>query len=57
MPKSGDLKFILAGERLVGSWVLVRIKKNEGRDTRNRRKLHARNISLTPTDCLRNPRV
>ena len=34
MLKSGDLKFILAGERLVGSWVLVRIKNNRGRDTR-----------------------
>jgi bifunctional non-homologous end joining protein LigD len=35
MLKSGDLKFILAGERLVGSWVLVRIKNNRGRDTRS----------------------
>jgi bifunctional non-homologous end joining protein LigD len=32
--KEGDLKFILAGERLRGSWVLVRIKHNRGRDTR-----------------------
>ena len=30
----GDLKFVLAGERLQGSWVLVRIKHNRGRDTR-----------------------
>jgi bifunctional non-homologous end joining protein LigD len=34
MLESGDLKFILAGERLAGSWVLVRIKNNRGRDTR-----------------------
>jgi bifunctional non-homologous end joining protein LigD len=26
--KSGELKFVLAGERLQGSWVLVRIKNN-----------------------------
>jgi bifunctional non-homologous end joining protein LigD len=32
--KDGDLKFILAGSRLQGSWVLVRIKRNRGRDTR-----------------------
>src|SRR5580658_9737201 len=32
--KDGDLKFILAGTRLQGSWVLVRIKHNRGRDTR-----------------------
>jgi bifunctional non-homologous end joining protein LigD len=32
--KDGDLKFILAGSRLQGSWVLVRIKNNRGRDTR-----------------------
>src|SRR6185295_4403448 len=31
---SGDFKFVLAGERLKGSWVLVRIKNNRGRDTR-----------------------
>ena len=31
---SGDLKFVLAGERLRGSWVLVRMKHNRGRDTR-----------------------
>jgi bifunctional non-homologous end joining protein LigD len=30
----GDLKFTLAGERLCGSWVLVRMKHNRGRDTR-----------------------
>jgi bifunctional non-homologous end joining protein LigD len=34
MLKSGELKFILAGQRLLGSWVLVRIKNNRGRDTR-----------------------
>src|SRR6201996_3765162 len=33
--KDGDFKFILAGLRLQGSWVLVRIKHNRGRDTRN----------------------
>ena len=32
--RDGDLKFILAGSRLQGSWVLVRIKHNRGRDTR-----------------------
>jgi bifunctional non-homologous end joining protein LigD len=32
--KSGDFKFVLAGERLKGSWVLVRIRNNRGRDTR-----------------------
>jgi bifunctional non-homologous end joining protein LigD len=32
--KSGDFKFVLAGERLKGSFVLVRIK-SRGRDTRN----------------------
>jgi bifunctional non-homologous end joining protein LigD len=31
--KDGDFKFVLAGERLRGSWVLVRIKHNRGRDT------------------------
>ena len=31
---AGDFKFVLAGERLKGSWVLVRIKNNRGRDTR-----------------------
>jgi bifunctional non-homologous end joining protein LigD len=30
----GDFKFLLAGARLKGSWVLVRIKNNRGRDTR-----------------------
>ncbi|HTV78793.1 MAG TPA: non-homologous end-joining DNA ligase [Steroidobacteraceae bacterium] len=30
----GDLKFVLAGSRLQGSWVLVRIRHNRGRDTR-----------------------
>jgi bifunctional non-homologous end joining protein LigD len=34
MLKTGELKFILAGQKLVGSWVLVRIKNNRGRDTR-----------------------
>ncbi|HEX3950158.1 MAG TPA: DNA polymerase ligase N-terminal domain-containing protein [Steroidobacteraceae bacterium] len=34
MLKSGELKFILAGERLTGRWVIVRIKNNRGRDTR-----------------------
>jgi bifunctional non-homologous end joining protein LigD len=33
--KDGDFKFILAGSRLQGSWVLVRIKHNRDRDTRN----------------------
>ena len=32
--KAGDFKFVLAGERLKGSWVLVRIRNNRGRDTR-----------------------
>lgn len=32
--KDGDFKFVLAGRRLRGSWVLVRIKHNRGRDTR-----------------------
>ena len=32
--KDGDLKFILAGARLKGSWVLVRMQHNRGRDTR-----------------------
>jgi bifunctional non-homologous end joining protein LigD len=32
--RDGELKFILAGARLQGSWVLVRIKHNRGRDTR-----------------------
>jgi len=32
--KAGELKFILAGQRLQGSFVLVRIKHNRGRDTR-----------------------
>ena len=32
--KDGDFKFILAGSRLQGSWVLVRIKHNRDRDTR-----------------------
>jgi bifunctional non-homologous end joining protein LigD len=32
--QDGDLKFVLAGTRLQGSWVLVRIKHNRGRDTR-----------------------
>jgi bifunctional non-homologous end joining protein LigD len=32
--KDGELKFVLAGTRLQGSWVLVRIKHNRGRDTR-----------------------
>jgi bifunctional non-homologous end joining protein LigD len=32
--EAGDLKFVLAGERLQGSWVLVRIRNNRGRDTR-----------------------
>lgn len=30
----GDFKFVLAGERLRGSWVLVRMKNNRSRDTR-----------------------
>jgi bifunctional non-homologous end joining protein LigD len=32
--KDGDFKFILAGSRLQGSWVLVRIKHNRDRSTR-----------------------
>jgi bifunctional non-homologous end joining protein LigD len=32
--KDGELKFVLAGERLQGGWVLVRIKNNRGRDAR-----------------------
>ena len=32
--EAGDFKFVLAGERLRGSWVLVRIRNNRGRDTR-----------------------
>jgi bifunctional non-homologous end joining protein LigD len=32
--KSGELKFILAGQRLIGGWVLVRINNNRGRDKR-----------------------
>jgi bifunctional non-homologous end joining protein LigD len=32
--QDGDLKFVLAGTRLQGSWVLVRIKHNRGRETR-----------------------
>jgi bifunctional non-homologous end joining protein LigD len=32
--QDGDLKFVLAGTRLQGSWVLVRMKHNRGRDTR-----------------------
>ena len=32
--KAGELKFVLAGERLKGSWVLVRIRNNRGRDRR-----------------------
>jgi bifunctional non-homologous end joining protein LigD len=32
--RAGDFKFVLAGERLKGSWVLVRIRNNRGRDTR-----------------------
>jgi bifunctional non-homologous end joining protein LigD len=32
--KAGDFKFVLAGERLKGSFVLVRIRNNRGRDTR-----------------------
>jgi bifunctional non-homologous end joining protein LigD len=31
--QAGELKFILAGQRLQGSFVLVRIKNNRGRDT------------------------
>jgi bifunctional non-homologous end joining protein LigD len=32
--RAGDFKFVLAGERLKGSWVLVKIRNNRGRDTR-----------------------
>ena len=32
--RQADFKFVLAGERLKGSWVLVRIRNNRGRDTR-----------------------
>jgi bifunctional non-homologous end joining protein LigD len=32
--RDGDLKFVLAGTRLQGSWVLVRMNHNRGRDTR-----------------------
>ena len=32
--KAGELKFVLAGERLKGSFVLVKIRNNRGRDTR-----------------------
>jgi bifunctional non-homologous end joining protein LigD len=32
--KAGDFKFVLAGERLKGSWVLVKIRHNRGHDTR-----------------------
>ena len=32
--KAGELKFVLVGERLKGSFVLVRIRNNRGRDTR-----------------------
>src|SRR5688572_27520586 len=32
--KAGDFKFVLAGEKLKGSWVLVKIRNNRGRDTR-----------------------
>jgi bifunctional non-homologous end joining protein LigD len=32
--KAGDFKFLLVGNRLKGSWVLVRIRNNRGRDTR-----------------------
>jgi bifunctional non-homologous end joining protein LigD len=32
--EAGELKFVLAGERLKGSWVLVKIRHNRGRDTR-----------------------
>jgi bifunctional non-homologous end joining protein LigD len=31
---AGDFKFVLAGERLKGSFVLVKIRNNRGRDTR-----------------------
>ncbi len=32
--KAGDFKFVLVGERLKGSFVLVKIRNNRGRDTR-----------------------
>jgi bifunctional non-homologous end joining protein LigD len=32
--EAGDFKFVLAGKRLQGSFVLVKIKNNRGRDTR-----------------------
>src|SRR5690242_663986 len=32
--EAGELKFVLVGERLKGSFVLVRLWKNRGRDTR-----------------------
>ncbi|HET9865137.1 MAG TPA: DNA ligase D, partial [Steroidobacteraceae bacterium] len=32
--EAGELKFVLAGERLKGSFVLVKIRNNRGRDTR-----------------------
>jgi bifunctional non-homologous end joining protein LigD len=32
--EAGDFKFVLVGEKLRGSFVLVRIKNNRGRDTR-----------------------
>src|SRR3954471_11581665 len=32
--KAGDFKFVLVGEKLRGSFVLVRIRNNRGRDTR-----------------------
>jgi bifunctional non-homologous end joining protein LigD len=33
--KSGQLKFLLAGERLKGEWVLVRLKRDRGARNRN----------------------
>jgi bifunctional non-homologous end joining protein LigD len=32
--RKGELKFVTAGKRMRGSWVLVRLWKNRGRDTR-----------------------
>jgi len=32
--EKGELKFVMAGKRMRGSWVLVRLRKNRGRDTR-----------------------
>ena len=32
--RAGELKFVTAGKRMRGSWVLVRIRNNRGRDTR-----------------------